>query len=194
MAFRPRILLCAALPAFSAGVSRGDEIGPMRPYVCDSARSSIAYTAVHPFATVHGRSTAPACTVWTDPDTVAFRVHVTVPVESFHSGIDLRDSHAMEAVDADEYPRAGFTSTGLTPVGGKVGPYRVTGMIDFHGRTRDVEMEIRPRLADGTAVIEGGFPISLHDYGVDPPSLLMFKTHDEAKISFHLVFNLPGGG
>ncbi|HKP96170.1 MAG TPA: YceI family protein [Fibrobacteria bacterium] len=188
LAFPSLFLVLMAIPPQAV---QADEIGPMRPYICDSSLSTVTYKAIHPFATVRGVSRAPACTVWVDPDTVAFRVRVSVPARSFKSGLALRDSHAMKAVEADKYPRVEFTSNAVTPEDGKVGPYSLAGELTFHGETRPVSMAVTPRLENGKALIRGAFPVSLAAYKVKPPSLMMNRVKDTVTLSFDLAFDLP---
>lgn len=159
-------------------------------YVCDPSRSTVTYRAIHPFAKVKGVHHAPACTVWVDPDTTAFRIRVSMPVRGFKSGIGLRDSHAMKAIDADSHPVVSFSSDTVRPQAGKTGPYAVSGELKLHGRTGPITTTIVPELKDGTAVIRGGFHISLAEYQAKPPTLMGTKVRDRLDLDFELVFNL----
>ena len=161
-----------------------------RKYVCVQERSTVAYHAIHPFAKVNGIHKAPACTVWVSPDTSRFRIHVAIPVRGFKSGIGLRDSHAMKAIDADAYPVVSFSSSAVRPQAGRIGPYTVSGELKFHGITGTVATTIVPELKDGTVVIRGGFPISLSQYQAKPPSLMGTKVRDKVDMDFELVFKL----
>jgi polyisoprenoid-binding protein YceI len=174
-------------PASAEGPPAGQGF---RTYVCDPERSTVAYHAIHPFAKVNGIHKAPACTVWVGPDTSGFRIHVAMPVRGFKSGIGLRDSHAMKAIDADAHPVVSFSSTAVRPQAGKVGPYIVSGELTFHGITGTVTATIVPEIKDGTAVIRGGFPISLSQYQAKPPTLMGTKVRDKVDMDFELVFTL----
>lgn len=185
------LIIAALFPAQAQG---GEAPGAeaLRAFLCDPALSSVTYTAVHPFATVHGVSHAPACTVWVNPDTTEFRVRVSAPARSFKSGIGLRDTHAMKAVEADKFPLVEFSSATVKPKAGKVGPYFLTGQLAFHGETHSVEMTAKPELKDGKAIVRGGFPISLAAFKVKPPSLMMTTAKDTVAIAFDLIFDLKG--
>lgn len=164
----------------------------MRAYICDSALSTITFKAIHPFATVHGVSHAPACTVWVNPDTTEFLVHASARARSFKTGNGLRDSHAMKAVEADKFPLVTFTSKTVKPKDGKVGPYSLAGDLTFHGETRPIEAAAKPEIKDGKAVVRGSFPVSFKEYKVTPPSLMGAKARDTLTLSFDLVFDLSG--
>ncbi len=161
-----------------------------RTYVCDPGRSTVAYHAIHPFAKVNGIHKAPACTVWVSTDTSVFRIRMAMPVRGFKSGIGLRDTHAMKAIDADTYPLVSFSSSTVRPQAGRIGPYTVTGELTFHGITGTVAATIVPELKDGKAVIRGGFPISLSQYQAKPPTLMGTKVRDNVDMDFELVFTL----
>jgi polyisoprenoid-binding protein YceI len=187
-------LAALAIPASADKVPQSapgvpDDQG-FRAYVCDPARSTVAYHAIHPFAKVNGIHHAPACTVWVSPDTSAFRIHVAMPVRGFKSGIGLRDTHAMKAVDADAYPVVSFSSSAARPQAGRMGPYAVSGELKFHGITGTVATTIVPEIKDGAVVIRGGFPISLAQYQAKPPTLMGTKVRDRVDMDFELVFKL----
>lgn len=184
------LVLFSVLPF--PGVAQPDIAG-FKAYVCDPARSTVTYHAIHPFAKVNGVHHAPACTVWVDPDTTAFRIRVAMPVRGFKSGIGLRDSHAMKAIDADAHPVVSFSTDSVRPQAGKTGPYAVSGELKFHGLTGTIATTIVPELKDGTAVIRGRFPISLAEYQAKPPTLMGTKVRDRVGMDFELVFSLKSG-
>jgi polyisoprenoid-binding protein YceI len=186
-----RILLglFAACTAYAGGAPSAAD--GFRAYLCDGARSTVSYHVVSTLAKPVGINHAPACTVWVSRDTSAFRISVSMPVRGFKSGIGLRDSHAMKAVEADSFPQVAFTSESVKPKEGRLGPYTVAGTLAFHGKTRAIEVAAQPEIKDGVVAIRGGFPISLSEYQVKPPSLMGTKVKDRVDMTFELFFKLP---
>ncbi len=151
--------------------------------------SHIVYRVVHPFATVHGNSREADCRISWDADSTVTAVDCSVPVRSFDSGNRLRDSHAMDAVEADRFPEAEFNSRSIVPSAGRWGNYEVTGSLTFHGQTRDIQVTATPERQGDSLVVSGSFDIRLTEFGVDRPSLFFIPVRDEARISFRMVFS-----
>ncbi len=155
------------------------------------AESSLRYRVEHPFNTVHATSREADCRFWLAPDTTVTGAECSVPVRSFDSGNSLRDSHAMDAVEADRFPEAEFTAQSITPVEGRLGDYEILGSLTFHGQTREIKVIATPELKEDSLVVSGKLPIRLTEFGVDRPSLLFIPVRDEVRISFRLVFLRP---
>lgn len=185
-----RGVLLLVLALAGARVLRAE---PRQAHACVGERSSITYTVVHRFKTVHGVSQAAACTVWVDQDTSRFRIRVEAPVQSFHSGNGLRDSHAMRALRADRFPTVVFASDFARPLDGRLGPYRVKGKLVFNGVARPLELQVTPELRERIRV-SGTFPFRLTDFEVKRPSLMGLPVEDGARIDFDLDFGAAGGG
>jgi polyisoprenoid-binding protein YceI len=173
--------------------ARASEPGAFKAYPCNTALSTLTYTAKTGLATINGVSKAVACTVWVNPDTTAFRIRVGAAVRSFKSGIGLRDSHAMKAVKADSFPRVEYASTTAKAKDGKTGPYAVAGDLTFAGETHKVDTDVQPEIKDGKAFIRGKFPVSLGGFNVKPPAFLMSKVYDKVEMTYNLAFDLAGG-
>ncbi|GEM_PF-1269529 len=187
---------CLAFPAPAPAPARiASSAGSdgFRAYVCDSSRSTVVFHAVHPFANVTGINHAPACSVWVNGDSTIFRVRVNMAVRGFKTGISLRDSHTMKAVEADAFPQVAFASTAVKPKDGKLGPYVVNGELTFHGLTKTITANVTPEIKAGQVFIRGGFPISLAEYQAKPPTLMGTKVHDRVDMTFDLVFKLRPG-
>jgi polyisoprenoid-binding protein YceI len=173
--FRLPILAAAALliPAFAAA----------KPYEAIKGESSLTYVLVHPMHTVKGVSRDFECKVDLSDDTVSSVIRVVAEVRNFDTGNSSRDSHALEAVDALKFPRVSFASNAVKP---DSGGYTVSGDLTFHGKTRPVSFHVTPVSGKERVEIKGAFTVKLSDFGVQRPSLMFVKTHDELTLRFDL--------
>ncbi|MGZ6080593.1 MAG: YceI family protein, partial [Myxococcaceae bacterium] len=65
---------------------------------------------------------------------------------------------------------------------------RLTGTLSFHGVTRTLEVEVTVRCQDAaTLLVEGGRSIDMRDFGLPPPSFLMFKVDPLVQVRARLV-------
>lgn len=100
-------------------------------------------------------------------------VEVSVDVESLDTSHAERDKHILSAdfLDAGQYPKATFESTGFEPTGDGQGV--LTGDLTLHGVTHAIEMPVT-LLGKGEdpwggyrAGFEGSTTLTLADYGID---------------------------
>ncbi len=115
-------------------------------------------------------------------------VAAEVDVTSFDSGNSNRDSHAMEVIDAVDYPDVTFTSTKVAPAGDD--SLDVTGNLTFHGITRQIIVPIKPVWSPDKLAVNGSFNITLSEFKIDRPSLLMIPVSDTLKFTLAAAFNL----
>ena len=152
--------------------------------------STVTYRIVHPLHTIVATSKEVAYRLEYDAATKAIKsIAAKVDVTSFDSGNSNRDSHAMEVIDAISYPDAAFQSTGITPRGDTLA---VAGKLTFHGVTGDVLALVSAvwSPAKDTVHFSGGFTISLTDFKIDRPSLLMIPVNDTLWFTLNAGFNL----
>ena len=123
-----------------------------------------------------------------DVDAVKKEVHAVsavVDVTTFNSGNSNRDSHAMEVIDAIDYPEASFTSSSVVQAGDSL---KIAGTMTFHGVTKDIVMMARPRWASDTLEVSGQFELSLTAFKIERPSLLMIPVEDALRFTFNALF------
>ncbi len=150
--------------------------------------SWITYKLTHPLHEVESTSKDATCYIDADVSGKQIKaVAVQVGVTSFNSGNSNRDSHAMEVVDALDYPYARFISSSVTQNGDSV---KAFGKLTFHGVTKDVVILAKENWTDKMLVLDGGFNISLTAFKIKRPSLLLIPVNDTLKFTFHQVFNL----
>lgn len=148
--------------------------------------SSITYRIVHPLHKIE--STSRDFSSKLEIDDVAKEIKTVeahVDVMTFNSGNSNRDSHAMEVIDAIIYPEASFTSTVVSQHGDSV---TVSGKLLFHGQTRDVDMAASMKWMGNKLEVRGGFDVSLTQFKIERPSLLLIPVEDRLSFSFEAVY------
>ncbi len=151
-------------------------------------QSSITYTLVHPLHTVESTSKEIVYRLECDPAKQEIKaVSARVDVMSFDSGNSNRDSHAMEVVDAVTYPDATFLSSNVAQSGDSV---VVGGRLTFHGVTKDIIATVHPKWSSDKINFDGHFNISLTDFKIERPSLLMIPVHDTLRFVLKAAFDL----
>jgi polyisoprenoid-binding protein YceI len=154
----------------------------------DKKESSVTYQMTHPLHEIEATSKDIGCWVDLDPaKKEVSHVYVQIDVTTFNSENSNRDSHAMEVIDAISYPKVKFTSTSITNNGDKL---KVTGKLTFHGVTKEITFDALPKWESNKLTVTGNFVISLTEFKVERPSLLMIPVKDELRFSFVEVMNL----
>jgi polyisoprenoid-binding protein YceI len=150
--------------------------------------NEMTYKLVHPLHHIESTSKAVVYAVDADPATKTIaRVTGVVDVTTFDSGNSNRDSHAMEVIDALSYPEARFVSSSVAAKGDSL---TVTGTLTFHGVTKDVTAHaVQHWTAEGLTVA-GGFDISLTEFKIERPSLLMIPVQDALSFTFTAAFDV----
>jgi polyisoprenoid-binding protein YceI len=150
--------------------------------------SSVTYHLVHPLHTIEATSKDVMYRVNLDEETKQIvSVSAQVDVTSFDSGNSNRDSHAMEVIDALTFPAVTFSSTGIIQTGDSLD---VTGKLTFHGVTKSIVMIATSKWTTPTLVIQGQFNLSLTEFKIERPSLLMIPVNDTLKFSLNARFEL----
>jgi len=150
--------------------------------------SSMTYRMVHPLHKIEATSKEVVYDLEADPGTKEFtKVSGWVDVTTFDSGNSNRDSHAMEVIDAIEFPDARFEGTGFVQKGDSL---FITGKVTFHGVTRDMTAGAVSRWSQGSLEVHGSFDLSLEAFKIDRPSLLMIPVEDKLSFEFVAVFGL----
>jgi polyisoprenoid-binding protein YceI len=108
-----------------------------------------------------------------------------VDVTTFDSGNSNRDSHAMEVIDALTYPQVTFSSTSIEAAGDSL---RVSGTLTFHGVSKPIVVAAATRWEQNRLEVEGAFTLSLTEFKIERPSLLMIPVDDTLKFSLKALF------
>ena len=117
-----------------------------------------------------------------------------VDVAGFRSGIGKRDANVRELLESDKYPRIKFTLFNIEPNSNLnpeslSGVYFVTGNLEIRGRTKEVSFPVVISPKGKKLAIDGSFFMRLTDFGVTPPTVLIFvgQASDEVALSVHLI-------
>jgi polyisoprenoid-binding protein YceI len=178
-------LAAAAISAFLFAAPAGAQTKHLAQ---KKGESSMTYRMVHPLHKIEATSKEVVYDVEADPAAKEIKkVSGVVDVTTFDSGNSNRDSHAMEVIDAIDYPDARFEGTSL---GQKGDSLVVAGKITFHGVTRDVTFRAAPHWSAGKLEVDGNFDLSLEAFKIERPSLLMIPVEDKLSFEFTAVFSL----
>ena len=153
----------------------------------DKAQSTVTYSMKHPMHNWDGVSRNVNAAMMYDEATRQIQnVAVAIPVNSFDSKNENRDSHMVEVLDGLKYPNVTFTSQDVKP--NPDGTLTVNGKLTFHNVTKPITVQVTRREAGGQMLIDGKFTLKMTDYGVERPSLLGLATQDQFTLAFALVF------
>ena len=150
--------------------------------------SSITYRIVHPLHEIEATSKDATYQLEIDPAKKEIvSVSASVDVTTFDSGNSNRDSHAMEVIDAISYPEVSFVSSSVTETGDSL---KVTGKLTFHGVTKDIVAMAASIWSVDKIEVRGSFVLSLTDFKIERPSLLMIPVEDALRFTFAAAWKL----
>ena len=163
-----------------------DTTAQVRKIDSDKNGTSVTYRLEHPLHKIEATSKDAQFHAEVDTSSKTIKsVIAEVDVMTFDSGNSNRDSHAMEVIDAITYPDVTFSGTKIEAQGDSLS---VTGMLTFHGVTKEIVANVVQKwLPDGLDV-EGGFDVSLTSFNIDRPSLLMIPVSDTLRFSLKATF------
>jgi polyisoprenoid-binding protein YceI len=148
--------------------------------------STLEYTLVHPLHTVHGISKDVSCDVKYDDATGKITgVSVSADVLSFDSGNSNRDSHMGEVVDAIDYPEVTFQGDSIQYL--KNDSLMVIGKLTFHNVTKTIPVEVSEKSDNNNTIFNGNFYISLTEFKIKRPSLLLMPVEDKLTLQFNII-------
>jgi polyisoprenoid-binding protein YceI len=114
---------------------------------------------------------------------------VEVDLSTMRSGNPLIDREAERRLHIRRYPVVTATLTALTPLDDG---YAGVGTLDFHGVTRPLAGVLHVSVDDvGTLTLTGSTELDVTEFGVQPPSLLLIKVHQQIRVELRAVAN-PG--
>jgi len=149
-------------------------------------KSVIRYKLVHPLHTVDAVSKDINCDVTYDDSSYKITgVSVSADVLSFDSGNSNRDSHMGEVVDALDYPTVSFKSDTVKSI--TKDTLWVEGSLDFHGVTKPVDFKVAESFQSGETKFKGIFYISLTEFKIKRPTLLLMPVEDKLTLTFDMV-------
>ena len=154
----------------------------------DKIQSSISYTGSHPFHNWRGNTSQIKIITSCEIVSSDCDVTISVPVLSFMSGNDNRDSNMLFYVDAFSYPlvEISFSHLNILDLISRGESVNCDGEINFHGFKLIQKIPLFITKAKDTIFISSSFSIKLDSFGIDQPSLLMLPIKNEIKIDANL--------
>jgi len=118
--------------------------------------------------------------------------YVEVETKRLRSGNVLVDGELQRRLDSRQFPRIRGELT-RSVAGNGVGTNLLTGERTLHGVTRTLDVEVTVRQLDpSTLEIEGRRAIDMRDFGLPPPSFLMFRMQPEVQVRARLIAEREG--
>ncbi|HEY4798298.1 MAG TPA: YceI family protein [Bacteroidia bacterium] len=153
----------------------------------DKTTSKITYHCVHSLHDWYGTNKNVDCVVvYDDAANAIDKVAVSGKVADFDSDDSNRDSHGLEVLEALQYPKVTFSSTGIVANGNNL---KISGNLTFHGVTKAITFDAAREDKDKQISVKGGFSILLSDYKIERPSFMLMQMDDKTEIAFTMIFN-----
>lgn len=122
-------------------------------------------------------------------------VDIEVDLTTLQSDSGTRDGALRtRGLESDQFPTATFSLTEPLALpdgadgGGRVSA-EATGELTIHGVTQPVTLTVEAELSGTTAAVVGQAPVSLADYGIDPPTgFSVLSIDDQGTFEFQIFF------
>ena len=113
-----------------------------------------------------------------------YECSISVPLSTFSSGNDNRDSNMLVYCKAFDFPNINFQSTSIKV---KNSNLEIEGRIEFAGIEKEIKTSAKLNSLDNNLfAIEGELDILLSEFEVERPSLLFVKIEDLVKIKYSI--------
>ena len=116
---------------------------------------------------------------------------MTVPVGTLDCRNNTMNGHLRNALKADANPEIRFraTSVAVTPTGADEGTVAMSGTLSIAGQERPVTIEGTVSRANGELRVRGSKRITMTEWGVRPPSLMLgaMRVAPAATVGFDVV-------
>ena len=146
--------------------------------------NKIVYYGVHALHKWEGSTTKTTGTLSYNKNKKTYSCNITVPLNTFSSGNDNRDSNMLTYCNAITYPDIIFKSK-MIAVNNEF--IDLEGIIEFAGKKRNLKTVAHViELNENEFSIQGEFEILLSDFGIPQPSLLFIKMEDNILIKYSI--------
>lgn len=104
----------------------------------------------------------------------------TISVETgfFSSDNSDRDKNMYETLKVSVFPHATYTISAVSKGEGK-NAYTLSGVLDFHGQTKELDFDSEITLENNTLTISATSMILMSDFGVEIPCLMFMCVRDQ---------------
>ena len=146
--------------------------------------NKIVYYGVHALHKWEGSTTKTTGTLSYDKNKKTYSCNITVPLNTFSSGNDNRDSNMLTYCNAITYPDIIFKSKMIAVNNEYID---LEGIIEFAGKKRNLKTVAHLiEFNENEFSIQGEFEILLSDFGIPQPSLLFIKMEDNILIKYSI--------
>ena len=146
--------------------------------------NKIVYYGVHALHKWEGSTTKTTGTLSYDKNKKTYSCNIMVPLNTFSSGNDNRDSNMLTYCNAITYPDIIFKSKMIAVNNDSID---LEGIIEFAGKKRNLKTVAHLiELNENEFSIQGEFEILLSDFGIPQPSLLFIKMEDNILIKYSI--------
>ena len=113
-----------------------------------------------------------------------YECNISIPLSTFSSGNDSRDSNMLIYCKAFDFPNISFQSTSIKV---KKSRLEIEGKIEFAGEEKEIKTNAKlNRLDNNLFAIDGELDILLSEFKVERPSLLFVEIEDLVKIKYSI--------
>ena len=146
--------------------------------------SLITYFGVHYLHKWEGSTSDVKGVVSYDKNIDQYECSISVPLNTFSSGNDNRDSNMLIYCKAFDFPNINFQSTSIKV---NESTLEIEGKIEFAGEEKEIKTNAKLNSLDNNLfAIEGELDILLSEFKVERPSLLFVEIEDLVKIKYSI--------
>lgn len=112
--------------------------------------------------------------------------------KSFRFKIALMEEHYNENyVESDKYPKATFKGKienfDLSKVDKSGKTYSINGILEMHGKTKQINITATIKKAEGGLEIKSDFVVNTDDFNIEIPSVVSKKVSKKVNVSFNFL-------
>ena len=146
--------------------------------------SLITYFGVHYLHKWEGSTSDVKGVVSYDKNIDQYECSISVPLSTFSSGNDNRDSNMLVYCRAFDFPNINFQSTSIKV---NESTLEIEGKIEFAGEEKEIKTNAKLNSLDNNLfAIEGELDILLSEFKVERPSLLFVEIEDLVRIKYSI--------
>ena len=146
--------------------------------------SLITYFGVHYLHKWEGSTSDVKGVVSYDKNIDQYECSISVPLSTFSSGNDNRDSNMLVYCKAFDFPNINFQSTSIKV---NESTLEIEGKIEFAGEEKKIKTNAKLHILDNNLfAIKGELDILLSEFKVERPSLLFVEIEDLVKIKYSI--------
>jgi polyisoprenoid-binding protein YceI len=146
--------------------------------------SLITYFGVHYLHKWEGSTSDVKGVVSYDKNIDQYECSILIPLNTFSSGNDNRDSNMLVYCRAFDFPNINFQSTSIKV---NESTLEIEGKIEFAGEEKEIKTNAKLNSLDNNLfAIEGELDILLSEFKVERPSLLFVEIEDLVKIKYSI--------